>query len=274
MTYEFWAKRADAGTYYQLIYSKATQGNVFFLNNKLTFDNDSSVVVQETGTTADTNWHYFAIARSGSGTGNTKLYKDGVDVTAEVTPAALLASNAVPLNLGRYNSTYGLYFNGSVDEVAVYPTALNAARVQAHFSAATTSTTGDPVTLDGAILRVDPDHRCGLRRQSVRRECRPEQATDHRLRTPEPVSLQAPPRHHRALGRDVGWNNWEEINRVANIGDATVENSRLALLRRCRPDGRHATSANPDICGNLYAAGSGAITARSHMRAWRQRRRR
>jgi hypothetical protein len=31
----------------------------------------------------------------------------------------------------------GLYFNGSLDEVAVYPTALSAAQVQAHYAAAT-----------------------------------------------------------------------------------------------------------------------------------------
>jgi diguanylate cyclase (GGDEF)-like protein len=29
LTYEFWVKRSDAGTYYQLIYSKKSQGNIF-----------------------------------------------------------------------------------------------------------------------------------------------------------------------------------------------------------------------------------------------------
>jgi hypothetical protein len=136
LTYELWVQRADAGTSYQLLYTKYSQGNVFFFNNKFTFDNDNNDIVAESGTTTDTNWHHFVVTRTGTGTGNTKIYKDGVNVTTEIGITRTLASNASNVSLGRYTVSDGLFFKGSLDEVAVYPTALSAARVQAHYAAA------------------------------------------------------------------------------------------------------------------------------------------
>jgi hypothetical protein len=40
------------------------------------------------------------------------------------------------LNIGRDPAFPAQYFNGRIDEVAVYPTALSAARVAAHYAAA------------------------------------------------------------------------------------------------------------------------------------------
>ena len=165
------------------------------------------------------------------------------------------------LNLGRYNSTYGLYFNSSLDEVAVYPTALNAARVQAHFSAATTSTTGDPVTLDGAILRVDPVTGAAFAGNPFAASADPnkQRIIAYGLRNPFP--LQAPPRHQRALGRRRGLEQLGRDQSRRQHRRRDRRELRLALLRGCRPDGRLLTAPNLDICENLYAAGSGAITA-------------
>lgn len=140
-TYEFWAKRADAATGYQLIYAKGSQGNVFFLNNKLTLDDDTGIIVQESGTTVDTNWHHFVVSRVGTGTGNTKIYKDGADVTTEVGPSRILTANAAALTIGRYSAS-GLYFNGSLDEIAVYPVSLSAARALAHYNAGSAAIVG------------------------------------------------------------------------------------------------------------------------------------
>jgi hypothetical protein len=47
------------------------------------------------------------------------------------------AANARPLNLGRaYNNVY--FFNGWLDEVAIYPTALSATQIASHYSIAIT----------------------------------------------------------------------------------------------------------------------------------------
>ena len=259
LTYEFWAKRADAGTYYQLIYSKKSQGNVFFLNNKLTFDNDSSVIVQEAGTTVDTNWHHFVVTRSGSGAGNTKLYKDGLDVTAEIGTQFALASNALPLRIGAYDP-YGLYFNGTVDEIAVYPSALTANRVQAHFNAASSAGTADPATLDGAILRVDPVTGAAFAGNpfAASSDTNKRRVIAYGLRNPFRFEIR--PGTSELWVGDVGWGNWEEINRIANISDTTAENFGWPCYEGV---GRMAgyDNANLNMCESLYAAGPSAITA-------------
>jgi hypothetical protein len=138
VTWELWLKRAAVSAGYQLIYTKFSQGNIYFVNHKLLLDDDKDFfIVRESGATTDTNWHHFVITRTGPGPGSTRLYKDGVDVTAEVDPNRNLTSNASPLTLGRYVATAGFYFNGTLDEVAVYPVALSALQVQAHYEAAT-----------------------------------------------------------------------------------------------------------------------------------------
>ena len=261
LTYELWAKRADSGTYYQMLYSKLSQGNVYFLNNKLVFDDDNNTIVTESGTTSDTNWHHFVITRSGTGAGQTKVYKDGVNVTTEVNPNLNLSSNSTSARIGAYDPAFGLHFNGTLDEVAVYPTALSAAQVQAHYAAATSASgTSDPVTLDGAILRVDPVTGLAFAGNpfASSSDLNKRRIIAYGLRNPFRFELR-PGTNELWLG-DVGWNNWEEINRVANIGDATVENFGWPCYEGA---GRLSNydSVNLAICENLYAAGTGAVTA-------------
>jgi hypothetical protein len=58
-----------------------------------------------------------------------------VDGVSRFTAATTIGSidNTGPFLVGK-STGYG-YFSGEIDEVAVYPTALSAARVQAHYSA-------------------------------------------------------------------------------------------------------------------------------------------
>ena len=63
---------------------------------------------------------------------------------------------------------------------------------------------------------------------------------------------------------DVGWNTWEEINRIqfptaapaTNLGWPCYEGSNQGSARQSGYD-----SANLSICENLYAAGQGAVHA-------------
>ncbi|HUC33522.1 MAG TPA: LamG-like jellyroll fold domain-containing protein, partial [Ilumatobacteraceae bacterium] len=57
---------------------------------------------------------------------------------------------------------------------------------------------------------------------------------------------------------DVGWNNWEEIDRIPSPTDAVVENFGWPCYEGV---GRMASydAANLSMCENLYAAGSGAV---------------
>ena len=97
---------------------------------------------QINGTTTTINaWHHLVATRSA---GTLLLYLDGVQV-ASTADAQSFSANA-PLFIGANHSGATAYaiaipFNGWIDEVAVYGTALSAARVLAHYQAADTPAT-------------------------------------------------------------------------------------------------------------------------------------
>jgi hypothetical protein len=68
-------------------------------------------------------------------TSTVKLYVDGVDVTGTVTNQTLTDSATAYRVGGETSGTEA--FNGTIDEAAVYATALSQARIQAHFAAGT-----------------------------------------------------------------------------------------------------------------------------------------
>jgi hypothetical protein len=71
--------------------------------------------------------------------------------TATVAGATNISTGL--FGIGRTGSSATDYFNGSVDEVAFYPTALSSSRIFAHYTAgqaATGSTTTPPATATGA----------------------------------------------------------------------------------------------------------------------------
>ena len=144
---------------------------------------------------------------------------------------------------------------------------------------------GDPPGGPGAALTPPTAEGGALRSQDLRTSRRPGRAGRHRhphrpgdRRRPagNPLASAADPNARRIIAYglrnpfrftsapaptssglgDVGWNDWEEINRIANPTDARRE-LRLALLRGHRPPGGY-DGANLNICENLYApAGRG-----------------
>jgi Concanavalin A-like lectin/glucanases superfamily len=136
---EFWAKRRSVSSTYQVVVGKPGDGlsrnenySVWLgTTNKYTayFGNGSSVVAVQTPAITDTNWHYIVATNDGS---TAKIYVDGVlKQSAPMTIA--LTPNAKALNIGRaYNNAY--FFNGWLDEVAVYPSALSSTTIQSHYS--------------------------------------------------------------------------------------------------------------------------------------------
>jgi len=118
LTVEAWVKRVTIGGTGD-VWSKGTQGNMLFESgtNKMRVGNESGAVVNETGSTTDTNWHHWLFTHNGAGT--TKLYKDGVDVTNPGTLGALTA-NAVNPRIGAWFSDLSEDVLAIIDEVAVY----------------------------------------------------------------------------------------------------------------------------------------------------------
>ena len=99
---------------------------------ELVKDRIAVLVVATVAVTDTTTFHHVVGTKSGS---TLKLYMDGVDVTGTVTNSAC-GDTADFLYLG-CDATGSPWFNGVVDEVAVYPTALSSTRVAAHYAAAT-----------------------------------------------------------------------------------------------------------------------------------------
>ena len=112
-------------------------------------------------------------------------------------------------------------------------------------------TTGDPSGSTGRSCGSIPPPAPGFpTTRGV--EQRRQRSADHRLRPAQPVPHHGPARHQRVWIGDVGWNDWEEINRLVEPDRGAGRELRLAVLRGRRPPGR-LRRGEPHICENLYA---------------------
>jgi glucose/arabinose dehydrogenase len=113
-------------------------------------------------------------------------------------------------------------------------------------------TSSDPVTLDGAILRVDPATGSALPNNPLYSSGRTNarRIIAYGLRNPFRFTIR--PGTNEVWIGDVGWRKWEEINRIASPTDSTVENFGWPCYEG---NGRQAgyEEANLNICENLYA---------------------
>jgi hypothetical protein len=133
-TLEGWVKRSSATKAadlmvkgFQLTLMSAANGNQLWLRKA----NVSTIARTAGGVPADGAYHHIAVTKSGSGAGAVKFYVDGVAVsTVDVAPAQVIQ-----------NTTGSMSFSGAgssaadFDEFAIYPTALSAARIAAHYAA-------------------------------------------------------------------------------------------------------------------------------------------
>ena len=143
VTVELWAKRRTIGGY-QVLVGKPGNGQSKFENyslwqtpsNKYTayFGNGTTSVAVQTPAITDTNWHYVVATYNGS---RARIYLDGI-LKQEIPQTLQMATNNLPLNIGRANANQ-YFFNGWLDEVAIYPTALPAQTILAHYNRATGS---------------------------------------------------------------------------------------------------------------------------------------
>ena len=94
--------------------------------------NTSGVLAESTTAVNDGNWHHIVAVFAASN--DRIIYVDGA---AEDTHAANVTLPAINrFSIGRLGDTSpGAYFNGTVDEVAVYDTALSASTILAHYNA-------------------------------------------------------------------------------------------------------------------------------------------
>lgn len=142
-TIEAWMKTSSTAT--QMIAAKMDSSargyDLFVYQGKVWFQLISNAAtgnyLEQYGSRVvnDGAWHHVALVYGG--TGGATLYVDGVVDPLSTYHNGLTGSTTTgaPLRLGARNTAY--WFNGTLDEVAVYPSALSADRVAAHVAAAT-----------------------------------------------------------------------------------------------------------------------------------------
>ncbi len=120
-------------------------------------------------------------------------------------------------------------------------------------------TPADPVTLDGSIVRIDPDTGNGSAGNpfASSTDANARRIVAYGLRNPFRIGFR--PGTRELWSGDVGWNDWEEINRLGDAADATAENfgwpCHEGSARQAGYDG-----ANLPICETLYGSNT-AVTA-------------
>jgi Domain of unknown function (DUF1929)/Concanavalin A-like lectin/glucanases superfamily/Glyoxal oxidase N-terminus/Kelch motif/Galactose oxidase, central domain len=131
--YELWLRRGAArGVSQRIIHKGGGAASLGFgTNNKLVLipgGSGASNIASSSIAINDSNWHHVVATKSGT---SVHIYLDGVDVTALGTNTTA-TNNATALNIGRATTGTG-YFDGDIDEVAIYPVALTQAQVLEHF---------------------------------------------------------------------------------------------------------------------------------------------
>lgn len=141
---EAWVRRGSvSGTESQVVASKQSGSWVLMFNstNRLVLRRAKVAdVAASTRTVTDTaGWHHVAATKDGSAV---HLYLDGVDVTGTVANQTM-SNNTQPLAIGQSSST--AYFDGAIDEVAVYAGALTANQLASRYKAGAAAAAADPV---------------------------------------------------------------------------------------------------------------------------------
>jgi PKD repeat protein len=122
-------------------------------------------------------------------------------------------------------------------------------------------TNGDPVGLNGAILRVDPATGAGLPENPLAASSDPNarRIIAYGLRNPFRITIR-PGTTNEVWAGDVGWNEWEEIDRVADPS-TPVENFGWPCYEGNNRQGGY-DGANLTICEDLYNGRAGAVPDR------------
>ena len=116
-----------------------------------------------------------------------------------------------------------------------------------------------PVTLDGAILRVNPDTGAAAAGNPAIARRRPEPPPDRRLRLPQPVPLHVPARARARSGPATSAGTRTRRS-TARQNVAQVRNYGWPCYEGAPRMGAYDT-LNLDSCETLYAEGAGAVTA-------------
>jgi glucose/arabinose dehydrogenase/PKD repeat protein len=260
-TIEAWAKPANSSSYAAVFQREVYNANGFRFGqqaNRWAFWTSESggniLLANNPGTLAAGQTDHIVVTRSGS---TFRLYVNGIEVGNSG------GTYVAPTGGGAIGAVGGGPFSGVIDEVAVYGTALSASRILAHYNAGTPSGgAAEPVTLDGAILRVDPVTGAAFAGNPYASspDLNKRRIIAYGMRNPFRFDVR--PGTNELWVGDVGWNLSEEINRIANISDGVVEDFGWPCYEGSgRQSGYDA--ANLPICEEMYQLGN-VVTTPTH----------
>jgi PKD repeat protein len=123
-------------------------------------------------------------------------------------------------------------------------------------------TSGDPVSLDGTIIRVNPATGAALPDNplAANADANARRIIAYGMRNP--FRFTPRPGTSELWVGDVGWNDWEEINRILDPTDPVVENFGWPCYEGPSKQSGY-DSANLSICENLYGTPT-AVTSPYH----------
>ena len=112
----------------------------------------SFTTLNSTGLVNDCDWHHVAFTYNSSGM---NIYIDGssISTSVDVTPLTTATDNFL-IGARRISGTLSKYFNGSIDEVAIFNKALSASKIQQIYDA-TSVVNGVPQTANLFTGRLD-----------------------------------------------------------------------------------------------------------------------
>ena len=269
LTVEFWNKPTSTGS--TVVVSKTgTSGNYewavlwqdggYFVSvwqlNGGTIASGSFGVHVATGI-----WHH-VVAELNYTSQRLRVWIDSIGPDDDMDPWTTVPGNGPgDVDIGRRGDGIQ-YHAGVIDELAIYNHTLTAAQVAAHFAGGQQGGggNGDPTGLDGAILRVDPATGAGLAGNPFFSSSDPNARRIIAYGLRNPFRITSRPGTNEIWVGDVGWADWEEINRIPNPSDAVAENFGWPCYEGA---GRQSAydGTNLSICENLYAEGSGAVAA-------------
>ncbi len=116
-------------------------------------------------------------------------------------------------------------------------------------------TTGDPTSLGGSILRINPSTGAGMAGNPFAgsSDANARRIIAYGLRNPFRITTR--PGTNELWVGDVGWSIWEEINRIPNATDGVAENFGWPCYEGNGRQGGY-DAPNLTLCETLYSAGS------------------
>ena len=144
LSVEAWINATNVPSSGEMILRKRYYGYALYLNGNgrpaFNINDRQATVYAATGPSslADGRWHHLVGTYDGT---QVCLYVDGHSAGTCTTAAPIYYQQDL-IAIGRDGGYSGAYFAGTIADVAIYPAALSAQRVQAHYQAAATNPTG------------------------------------------------------------------------------------------------------------------------------------